>query len=354
MYLLDQERRPYQVLNLGQHAELTRQIARDFSITGSIKNFSGRDKNVETYRQALTWLGSAVFQLLHPSKYVLDRFFGDADGVALIHGDTASTLIGLHLARRAKMRTGLVEAGLSSGNRLNPFPEEMVRRHCEKRAQWLFAPGSEFADNLKPRKLKGAIVDTQYNTGRDAMMLTLKTTGTTADPPSDTGTYSVMTLHRLETLASKRRLATIVSYAIKMASRIGAIRFFLHNPTRNALKQYGLLQLLDADSNIDLHQLRSYPEFLSQLCYCRYLLTDGGSIQEEASYISKPCIVLRYNTERNNGFGASATLATYDVATDYSFLKKQPIGALPPLDSTMDASHLILERLRGNRIAQGA
>lgn len=345
MYLLDQAQRPYRVLNLGQHAALTEQIIKDFSIRGPMENLIQWVGNVDTYGRAARWATSVIAEFARPHKRILRRCFADSHGIALLHGDTASTFLGLHLARRAGLKTGLVEAGLSSGKKFDPFPEELIRRHCEKHAELLFTPGTNSAANLAKRKLRGEIIDTRYNTGRDALSLILKIAKPSI-PPKDAESYSIMTLHRLETLANKAKLNALIIYAVRMAQVIGPIRFFLHNPTRNALSRHRLLESLAEEPNISLFPLHSYPEFVSQLFYCRYLLTDGGSIQEEASYLQKPCLILRNRTERHDGLGASAQLATYDVAADSAFLKSRNSRCeLVGHDSAMKASELILNRV---------
>ena len=343
MHLLESERRPYHLLDLGQHASITARIVKDFGLSPDTTSLSSGAGDVDSYLKGVGWLARGFSQLLRPRAQLRRRYFRDSAGVSLIHGDTASTLLGLHLGRRAGMRMGLVEAGLTSGHAFDPFPEELIRRHAERNADLLFPPDARGEQRLLSLKLRGAVHRTAYNTGRDALMLMIKQYRLDT-PPADPRPYSVMTLHRLETLSRRRVLTEIVDYAIRLSERIGPVRFYLHAPTHNALAGSGLLDRLGRCPNFQLAPLLPYPDFVRELLHCRYLLTDGGSIQEEASYLEKPCLILRRRTERSEGLDGNARLAGYDLETDWAFLQ-QAAGrsAEVRLDFSLTASRQILE-----------
>ncbi|MGD8828627.1 MAG: UDP-N-acetylglucosamine 2-epimerase, partial [Gammaproteobacteria bacterium] len=90
--------------------------------------------------------------------------------------------------------------------------------------------------------------------------------------------------------------------------------------------------------------LRSYPEFIEILRSARWVLTDGGSIQEEASYLGKPCLILRERTERPHGVGTTAKLASFNAATDAAFLRAVECVEERPT-CTMSASTIIADYL---------
>lgn len=346
MYLLEAESHPYHLLDLGQHADTTRKIRADFGLHPSISSLSSGGGNVESYRHAARWLSACASRLLLPRRKLLRTCFQDQGGVSLIHGDTASTWLGLHLGRRAGLRTALVEAGLTSGNLLDPFPEEMIRRHAEKHADFLFAPDADAASRLRGLELRGEVHATGYNTGRDAVALIIKQHGL-EQAPADAGSYSVLTLHRLETLSRRQRLAQAIRYASELAADIGPVRFFLHGPTRLALARHGLLAELERHPAFTLAPLLPYPEFMRQVLHCRYLLTDGGSIQEEASYLDKPCLILRRRTERQNGLDRSVRLASYDAGSDLAFLQGcERRFKQTHLDFDLQASRRLLETVK--------
>ena len=342
MHVLESERRPYHILDLGQHAAITRQILPDFGLAPVISRLTQVDGNVESYSQAARWICGGAAHLFQARRRLLDRCFKAVPGVSLIHGDTVSTLLGLYLGKRAGLRVALVEAGLTSGKLLDPFPEEMIRRHAEKHADILFAPDAQAAQRLRSLNLCGQVHESLYNTGRDAVALVVKQ-HRLDEPPKDAKRYSVLTLHRLETLSSRRLLTRAVDYAAHLADQIGPVRFFLHGPTRLALARCGLLDRLERHAAFMLAPLLGYPEFIRQILHCRYLLTDGGSIQEEASYMGKPCLILRRRTERQNGLGQNVRLASFDAASDLAFLEEwDRRSGGPQLDFGFTASRQIL------------
>jgi len=343
MHVLDSERRPYHLLDLGQHAAITRQILPDFGLAPPVTRLTDSVGNVESYAQAARWLWSGGSRLFWPRRRLLERCFRGEPGVSLIHGDTVSTLLGLHLGRRAGLKVALVEAGLTSGKLFDPFPEEMVRRHAEKHADLLFAPDAGAARRLHSLGLRGEVHECPYNTGRDAVALVIKQ-HRLETPPIDAGRYSVLTLHRLETLSRRSLLTRTLDYAIALADQIGPLRFYLHGPTRRALARHGLVERIERHPAFTLAPLLGYPDFIRQILHCRYLLTDGGSIQEEASYLGKPCLILRRRTERQDGLGQNVRLATFDATSDLAFLKEwEGHSTEKQLDFQFAASRRILD-----------
>lgn len=343
--LLEERGWPYRILDLGQHGSITPGIVRDFGLKPDQVHVLPWDSTVVTYGQALRWVGALVARIASPRKKLTADLLKQPAGYALVHGDTLSTLLGLHLARRLGLRVGLVEAGLSSGNFLDPFPEEMIRRHVEKRADLLFAPDHSSADRLKKRGLKGAVIDTGYNTGRDALLLIARLH---AEKNGSVPTFrTVLTLHRAETIGHISRLRSVINHVISLAPSIGPIRFYLHEPTRRALIRGKLIKTLQGSQHFQLFPLGSYPEFTRDLVRAKYILTDGGSIQEEASYINKRCLILRRTTERGHGLGETAMLASMNTESDLQFLLDT--GRTAPRDSqwevTLKAPETILEAL---------
>ncbi|MHB8405989.1 MAG: UDP-N-acetylglucosamine 2-epimerase [Gammaproteobacteria bacterium] len=350
MHVLEESNTPYHVLDLGQHAALTETILQDFDVHPRITRLSATAANVESYKQAAAWFASGGRLLLLHRQKLLQRYFENSRGVALVHGDTLSTLLGLYLGHKARLPVALVEAGLSSRSLLNPFPEEMIRRHVESRAELLFAPDGLSQERLRSRSLRGEIYDTAYNTGRDALALMVQK-HQLMSPIPDAGSYSVLTLHRLETLSRRKRLQRVIHHVMQLSESIGPIRFFLHGPTQRALARSGLLKLLEIHPAFTLAPLKTYPDFIRQIVHCRFLLTDGGSIQEEASYLQKPCLILRQRTERQHGLQSNARLAGFDPASDYEFLKKcERDKETIHLDFNFTASRYLLEVARQYRV----
>lgn len=352
MRLLEDARESYHLLDLSQHGNLTGKILSDFDLKPTITSLRKTKKSVTTYFQAISWFAYGIYQAVARRRHARDRLFLGQKGIVLLHGDTLSTLLGLYLAKAAGLKTALVEAGLSSGNLLDPFPEEWIRRHTGKKVDFLFPPDKISESWLRQRNFKCPIINTAYNTGRDSLSLIVSKHALNTERSEMSGKYGVATLHRLETLSNKQRLTRAIRHILILARELGPVKFYMHPPTENAMKKYGLITEIESSPRIELHGLEPYPKFISSLMGARFILTDGGSIQEEASYLMKPCLVLRNRTERSDGIGNNAVLASWNAETDAAFLKKKTEELSQPRtgDSEMSASRSILKSLEEFRL----
>ncbi|MCB1054780.1 MAG: UDP-N-acetylglucosamine 2-epimerase [Acidobacteria bacterium] len=349
--VLQDEGSAYRILDLSQHGSLTAKILDAFDLRPELVHVLPTGKTVGTYGQMAWWALRACQRLMTPRNKLRKQLVHASAGTALVHGDTFSTLFGLHLARRLGLRVGLVEAGLTSGHLFDPFPEEAVRRHVERHADLLFPPDEASAENLRKRRLRGAIHNTGYNTGRDSLSLIARH-GTATGPSPRT----VLTLHRAETLARRMRLLQVLSHVQQLAERLQPISFFLHEPTRRALERHGLMAALATDTRFRLKPLADYPTFIQILMGASFILTDGGSIQEEASYLSTPCLVLRSTTERSHGLGTTAALMSEDPRHDLEFLESVERRRRPlvPSNCTLDAAKKVVAAVDGETEATAA
>jgi UDP-N-acetylglucosamine 2-epimerase (non-hydrolysing) len=111
------------------------------------------------------------------------------------------------------------------------------------------------------------------------------------------GEYGVVTLHRPSNVDDPATLRSIVDRLIAIARNVPLV-FPVHPRTRQRLKDFGLVSLLQAAPGIHLLEPLSYVEFMSLIVDCRFALTDSGGVQEETSYLGIPCLTLCENTER--------------------------------------------------------
>src|SRR5690606_15386707 len=73
---------------------------------------------------------------------------------------------------------------------------------------------------------------------------------------------------------------------------------------------YNLFNNIKKNKNIEIIPLVDYQTFISLTASCKYLITDGGSIQEESLVFNKPCIILRKRTERQEGLNTGINFLT--------------------------------------------
>jgi len=92
------------------------------------------------------------------------------------------------------------------------------------------------------------------------------------------------------------------------------------------LKKFGLLEALERDQNITMVPRLDYFDFMKVLAHSAYVITDGGSNQEELYYMGKPCLILRRRSERTEGIGENAVLFRGNVKEIREFAAHLPEG----------------------------
>jgi UDP-N-acetylglucosamine 2-epimerase (non-hydrolysing) len=310
----------FNLIDAGQHAGLTGELLRQFAIGEPNVVLRREHSNIKTVSQAMAWSIRHFFNILFTPRRNLRRIFKNEKSVCLIHGDTLTTLISLLYAKRCGMSVAHVEAGLRSFNLLDPFPEEIIRRIAMRLSDVLFAPSDSAFQNLLKMGYGKKAVPVGANTVLDSVRYAAYRTKK-EKPLSQP--YAVMTIHRIETIFSTFRLRMVVDI-IHSAARERALIFVLHEPTRNQLSRLGLLREVLEIKNVTLLPMLAYLEFVGLMAGADYVITDGGSVQEECYYLNKPCMVLRSRTERKEGIGENAFLAGFDKSRIEEFLRTYP------------------------------
>ena len=321
----------FRVIDSGQHSAMSATLRRVFNLPEPDVSLA-RGGDIASVTHALRWFAKLNARGFFDRRWLREQVF-PGGGICVIHGDTLSTLLGLRLARRAGLRVAHVEAGLRSGHAFEPFPEELIRRWCMRRADVLFAPSDEAAANLA--HARGEVINIHANTVVDALRLINAA-------PAARAPFALATCHRIENISSRRRLAAIVALVNRSAQRMPTV-FVLHEPTARALAQSGLCAKLDP--RVETRPLTDYAEFVGLLKASALVLTDGGSIQEECAALGKPCLILRKATERTDGLGANARLWKFSEKAAEEFLASPP--AAPPVQTDLSPSKIILDCLEG-------
>ena len=343
----------FKLIDLGQHSLIAQDLREEFDLDEP-DYFLSKGTNIATVKQAAVWIAKIFFRSLSVS-WIKKELFLNKGGVCLIHGDTLSTLIGLYLAKRAKLKTAHIEAGLRSFCWWEPFPEEIFRIIAMRFSDILFAPSEWAFNNLENMGFKNRAILIPGNTGGESAEISasnkkirLDTFGGVQTPPFragkgyaalsinpeqttvfrpwcrridlETESFCLFTFHRIENILFKKRLSLAVETLLKISSLMPVI-FIQHPPTLNSLRKTGFINRLEGIKNIHYHKILSHGQFLSLLKKCDFVVTDGGSIQEEAFYLGKPCLLLRKRTERKEGLGENAVLSGLDQNKIDYFLK---------------------------------
>ena len=336
----------YNLIDLGQHSLITRDLRQEFGLKDPDVVLSG-GQNVARLLQGIKWLSGLFLKGLDKS-WVKDKVFRGLSGVCLIHGDTVSTLLALYLAKRAGLLVAHVEAGLRSYNIWEPFPEEIVRLVAMRFSDILFAPSAWAKDNLHKMGYGAKTILITSNTSLESTFYSLnKPKPAGLDLPAQ---YALVTVHRMENIFSRDRLAMVVGLIEKISQKLPIV-FVQHQPTIIQLAKFGLKDRLDEVGNIRFFQILSHCHFIHLLNDAQFAVTDGGSIQEESFYLGKPCLLLRTHTERTEGLGQNVVICGFSqvVAEDfinrYDSFNRQKAGLAQVLPSAAIINDLLGRKL---------
>ena len=220
--------------------------------------------------------------------------------MVLVHGDTTTTFAGALAAFYAQIPVGHVEAGLRTGNKYSPYPEEMNRKLTGSIADMHFAPTATSKGNLLRENVNPANILVTGNTVIDALQTTVHSDYYFADEDFNkvfaTGHKLIlMTTHRRENLGEPmRHVYRALKSVLEAHEDVEAIFPVHKNPKVREIVDQELGNL----SRVHLIEPMDYEPFANLMAKVDIVLTDSGGIQEEAPALGKPVLVLRDTTER--------------------------------------------------------
>lgn len=220
--------------------------------------------------------------------------------IVLVQGDTTTALAGALAAFNLGIRVGHVEAGLRSGNRLSPFPEEMNRRLISQVADLHFAATRANRDTLVSEGVRAASISVTGNPVVDSLLRIAKTL---VPGPKVAATLEktaglrriLLTTHRRESFGDtmEGNLRVLKNF---VRSRPDTCLVFPVHPNPNVRRVTD--ELLADEERIFLLEPLDYTDFIAVMRASWLIVSDSGGVQEEAPSLGKPLLVLRENTER--------------------------------------------------------
>ncbi len=303
---LDQRQLEYRLVFSGQHKSTMCELLDEFGVRQRPRLlYEGPE--ISGMAQMGLWL-IRIFLRALTSRRSLLRPNGAGPHAMVVHGDTFSTLLGAVLGRLYGYKVVHVESGLTSGDLTQPFPEELTRRVVFRLAHIAFCPGNWAFSNMARYRVQA--FDTGHNTIVDAVRIVLESSG--ADHSHDAGEpFAVVSLHRFENIFRRERLAFIVQTLVELGRRIRLV-FVLHPATASQLDKFALRTQLDEPGRIDCVPRMTYLPFMRLIHQAQFVITDGGSNQEELAVLGKPTLLMRGATERREGLGETAVLSRYE------------------------------------------
>jgi UDP-N-acetylglucosamine 2-epimerase (non-hydrolysing) len=288
------------VIRTGQHRELVDDVMDEFGLRADIDLDLMRPGQAPAYVMARSVEGLAA---------VLPRVAPDW---ALVQGDTTSTFAGALAAFYAGIAVGHVEAGLRTGDRRSPFPEEANRLLTTRLADLHFAPTVRARANLLREAVPAGDIVVTGNTVVDALRHTLSRPHPRDDAaPGMAAPYVLVTAHRRENHGPGLERICDALEAI-VADR--DIRLWVPMHPHPAVRDV-LERRLGARSRILLTPPLRYARFVHALFGATFVITDSGGVQEECAALGKPVLVVRDHTERSEAVDAGvARLVGTDAA----------------------------------------
>jgi UDP-N-acetylglucosamine 2-epimerase (non-hydrolysing) len=270
-----------------QHRQMLDQVLNAFAITPDF------DLNMMTAGQTLTGLTARLLSGLE------EIFQQVKPALAIVQGDTTTTLSGTLAAFYARVPVAHVEAGLRTFDLQTPFPEEMNRVLTGRLATLHFAATQWAADNLLREGVPLDSIQVTGNTGIDAV-ITIRDAIERGRPtglsvPLDPGKkLIVVTAHRRESFGEG--FVRICEALAELNQRPDVQVVWPVHPNPNV--QSVVDSLLRNKTSITLAEPQDYLPFIDLMRRAHLLITDSGGVQEEGPSLGKPILVLRDKTER--------------------------------------------------------
>lgn len=281
----------------GQHTDLVDQVLDAFGLEPE-------------YDLGIMQEGQSLYDVAHGCLDGLRGVVRDFEPAALlVQGDTGTVFYGALVAFFEGVPVGHVEAGLRSGRKWAPFPEEMFRRLTDVLSDWYFAPTARARDNLLREGVPADRVHVTGNTVVDALRDVAARLGETDSLPGLPAVQGpdrhrrliLLTAHRRESFGEPlRAVFRAVQELVHRRAEVEVLYPVHPNPNVRGPAE----ELLSGHPRIHLTEPLGYLELVRALKAASLVLTDSGGIQEEAPTFGVPVLVLRDVTERPEGIEA--------------------------------------------------
>ncbi|MBN2085582.1 MAG: UDP-N-acetylglucosamine 2-epimerase (non-hydrolyzing) [Anaerolineales bacterium] len=277
-----------------QHREMLDQVLRLFEIRPD------HDLNLMRDNQTLAQLTAAAITGLDA---VVRQ---EAPDWILVQGDTTTVLAAGLAGFYHRVRIGHVEAGLRSGQKYQPYPEEINRRVAGVVADAHFAPTEEARQNLLREGVPGTAVHVTGNPVIDALHFAaerpfdISRSPLAGIPPQKR--WVLVTAHRRENFGAP--LERICEALRELAGRYAGTIQLIYPVHMNPNVEKPVRRMLGRMENISLLPPLEYLPMVHLMKRCEIVLTDSGGLQEEAPGLGKPVLVFREVTERPEGVRA--------------------------------------------------
>jgi UDP-N-acetylglucosamine 2-epimerase (non-hydrolysing) len=308
-----------------QHREGLKKLHPQLGVEPDIYlSYGWKDKDVANIKQMLGMMLKAHGRFFAQYRAIKKRIKEsdkkhNTKSIAMVHGDTLTTVVGAYMGRLLGLPVCHVEAGLRTWNWRSPFPEELDRRIVARIARIHFAPNETAITNLKREKIQGEIIDTKFNTAKDAIEMSDQFVSEEFKRLKLPKKYCLVLLHRTELLENRHDFEAILKTLNEYASKERPIVFTMHTTTNEKLRAYGFEHYLKKPG-IHIIPKQPYFDYMTIVRGADCIVADGGGIQEDAFFFGIPIMIHRNHTEREEGLGFNADISRMDVNKVRDFL----------------------------------
>jgi UDP-N-acetylglucosamine 2-epimerase (non-hydrolysing) len=279
----------------GQHRQMIDPLLKLFEIKAD------HDLDIMRPNQSLEHVTTAILTRMGE---ILEQ---DRPDYVLVQGDTTTSMAASLAAFYQKVKIGHIEAGLRTGNKYHPYPEEVNRRIIDSTCDLYFAPTGQARQNLLNEGVPYESIAVTGNTVIDALLQTaardFDPRGTILERLAQDGRKVILlTAHRRENFG--RPLLNICRAVRGLASRYARDVCFVYPVHLNPNVLEPVRSVLGEVPNVFLTGPLDYLPFVQLIQRAYLILTDSGGLQEEGPSLGKPVLVLRQTTERPEGVAA--------------------------------------------------
>lgn len=297
------------ICNTEQQKELSNQTLSYFGLKADI--------NLDVMRENQS-LASVQARILISLNQIFEK---DGIDATVVQGDTITVLTGAMVSFYHKVPVFHVEAGLRSYDLFEPFPEEAMRQMTSRVADLHFAPTEANKTALLKEGVNENKIHVLGNTVIDALFCLSDETMANAknyfDFDINPEKLVLITVHRRENHGE--RIDRILKAISDLVQKYPDHTFVLPvHPNPNVKdKVHSKLRFFE---NVHLLSPLDYPNLVYLMKNSKLILTDSGGIQEEAPSFGCPTLVMRYETERQEGVEAGVSIL---VGADYDKIMQE-------------------------------
>lgn len=288
------------VLVTAQHREMLDQVLTDFDISADY------DLDIMQENQTLAGTTQRVLERMTP---VLEK---ERPHLMLVHGDTATAGSAALCAYYLRIPCGHVEAGLRTGDKYAPFPEEIMRKMADAISDLHFAPTDRSKTNLLREAIPEEGIFVTGNTAVDALLMTVKPGYRFREDVLNKIDYEsrkniLVEVHRRENFGEG--MENVGRALARIAAERSDVRLLvsLH---RNPRAREPIRRHLEGLPGAMLFDPLDYPDYVNLMSRSYVVVTDSGGVQEEAPSLRVPVVVCREKTERPEALTAGTIALT--------------------------------------------